>query len=194
MNRSIGWLSVASLLLGLHSYAASASEPDATEAIIVVPPSKGLQSWPGEWKLRGTESNAGFSVVEISATSLPKGPRPAHVHTREDEAWYVIEGELSFKVGDKAAIAGPGTFVFARRGVPHTYKVTGVPARYLLIVSPAGVERLFVEVAELRKKFTSPTGEFMPTAEYEKAFKDLRATFFSKYGTYDAALPEAKTP
>ena len=194
MNRSTGWFSTAGLLLALYCYAPSASEPDATEALIVVPPHTGIQSWPGEWKLRGTESNAGYSVVEINATTLPKGPRPVHVHTREDEAWYVIEGELSFNVGDQAATAGPGTFVFARRDVPHTYRVTKVPARYLLIASPAGLERLFTEVAELRKKFTSPTGEFAATAEFEKEFENLRATFRKKYGTYDAELPSAKTP
>jgi hypothetical protein len=97
-------------------------------------------------------------------------------------------------VGDQAATAGPGTFVFARRHVPHAYSITKVPAKYLLIASPAGFERIFAEVAELRKKFTSPTGEFTPSVEFEKEFEKLRATFRDKYGTYDAELPSAKTP
>jgi mannose-6-phosphate isomerase-like protein (cupin superfamily) len=194
MKRGVVWFSTAALLLTLWCYVASATEPDATESLIVVPPDAGVQSWPGEWKLRGTQSDAGYSVVEIKATTLPKGPRPAHVHTREDEAWYVIEGELSFRVGDQAATAGPGTFVFARRNVPHTYRITKVPARYLLIASSAGLEGLFAEVAELRKRFTGPTGEFSPSVEFENEFQKLRATFRSKYGTYDAELPSAKTP
>src|SRR5262245_59739852 len=126
MQRGVVGVSTASLLLTLFCYAVSATEPDATESFLVVPPHSGVEIWPGEWKLRGTESNAGYSVVEIRVTTLPAGSRGAHVHTREDEAWYVIEGELSFKVGTRAASAGPGTFVFARRNVPHTYKVTKV--------------------------------------------------------------------
>ena len=194
MQRGVVGVSTAGLLLTLCCYAASATEPDGTESLIVVPPHSGVEIWPGEWKLRGTESNAGYSVVEIRVTTLPAGARAAHVHTREDEAWYVIEGELSFRVGTRAASAGPGTFVFARRNIPHTYKVTKVPARYLLIASPAGLEQLFAEVAELRKKFTSPTDEFAPSVEFEKEFEKLRATFRDKYGTYDAELPNAKTP
>lgn len=146
MDLRTGWLSIAVSLLALHGHAVSASEPGETETLIVVPADAGLQRFPGEWKLRGTESNAGYSMVEIAVTTLPKTPRRVHVHTREDEAWYVIEGELSFRVGERAAVAGPGTFVFARRDVPHTYSVTRVPAKYLLIASPAGLERLFDEV------------------------------------------------
>jgi len=85
-----------------------------------------------------------------------------------------MEGELTFKIGGRTATAGPGTLVFAPRGVPHNYIVSKVPARYLLIFTPAGIEPLFPEVDELRKKVRSGT------AEFREKLEEMRA----KYGVY----------
>jgi mannose-6-phosphate isomerase-like protein (cupin superfamily) len=63
---------------------------------------------------------------------------PLHVHHRDDEAWYVLEGTLHFRVGDDEFEAAAGTGVLARRGVPHAYGNArrGEPARYLLVLTP----------------------------------------------------------
>ena len=62
---------------------------------------------------------------------------PLHAHLDEDEAWYVLEGRLGFRVGDEEVIAEPGDAVFVRRGMPHTYWNAGSgPARYLLVMGP----------------------------------------------------------
>jgi mannose-6-phosphate isomerase-like protein (cupin superfamily) len=63
---------------------------------------------------------------------------PLHVHHRDDEAWYVLEGTLRFVIGDEEFEAGPGTAVLAPRGVPHAYGNArrGTPARYLLVLTP----------------------------------------------------------
>jgi mannose-6-phosphate isomerase-like protein (cupin superfamily) len=63
---------------------------------------------------------------------------PLHVHHADDEAWYVLEGVLRFRIGDSEYEAGPGGAVLARKGTPHTYGNArrGQVARYLLVTTP----------------------------------------------------------
>jgi uncharacterized cupin superfamily protein len=62
---------------------------------------------------------------------------PLHVHHADDEAWYVLEGTLRFRLGDDETEAGPGSAVFAPRGMPHAYGNAGTElARYLLVLTP----------------------------------------------------------
>lgn len=70
------------------------------------------------------------------------GP-PLHVHRREDEGLYVIEGEIRFRQGDDEFIGGPGCWVWGSRGVPHAFKVESESARLLIVLTPAGFERMF---------------------------------------------------
>lgn len=154
------------LAILVGSASAGGHEIEETDKILVVPPGAGSISHPGEWKLTKAHSD-GFSLVEIHASEARHAWRsPRHVHGREDEAWYVIEGELTFQVGNREAVAGPGTFVYAPRNVPHRYRVTKAPARYLLIFTPSGIEPLFAEVADLRKKHEVGSPEYR--AELEK--------------------------
>jgi quercetin dioxygenase-like cupin family protein len=79
----------------------------------------------------------------------PGGGPPPHVHSREEEGFYVLEGEFTFLVGDGRLVAGPGTFVNMPVGTQHTFKnETGRPARMLISVAPAGLERMFFEVGQ----------------------------------------------
>ena len=61
-----------------------------------------------------------------------------HVHQREDEAWYVLEGHLTFYVADEVLEAGAGSFVFGPMGVAHSFNVDVEPSRVLVFASPAG--------------------------------------------------------
>ena len=71
----------------------------------------------------------------------PRGSgSPLHVHSREDEYFYVIEGELTFWVGGAVSVAPAGSFVFGPKGIPHTYLVSSEQARFLLVTEPAGFE------------------------------------------------------
>jgi quercetin dioxygenase-like cupin family protein len=94
----------------------------------------------------GEHTGGLFSLLE-TRTQKGGGP-PPHVHEREDEAFYVLEGEVEVTVGDETTTATAGTFVFAPRGVPHKYVATQGPARHLTVVTPGGFERFFAEVAE----------------------------------------------
>jgi hypothetical protein len=70
---------------------------------------------------------------------------PLHVHSREDEAWYVLEGQIRFRTGDDEVVAGPGTWVWQPRGLPHAFKVESDGARALFMFTPGGLEGMFVE-------------------------------------------------
>ena len=84
----------------------------------------------------------------------PIAPRtlaaPAHIHENEDEYSYVLEGEVGFEVGDDAFSAGAGELVAKPRGIWHAFWNAGdQPARVLEVISPAGFERYFAELAQL---------------------------------------------
>lgn len=96
------------------------------------------------------QTNGAFTV--LSGTSPPGGGTPLHKHHNEDEAFYVLEGEYAIQCGARTVRAGPGSFVFAPREVPH--KLTNVstgPSTHLAIVSPAGFEKFFEELSQLPK-------------------------------------------
>jgi len=73
------------------------------------------------------------------------GP-PLHIHHREDEILQIVEGSVRVVCGDTDIVAGPGSFAFLPRGVPHTFRVVGdQPARMLAIFTPGGLEAMFVD-------------------------------------------------
>ena len=99
--------------------------------------------------IESAQSGGGFALVEH-----PIGPRvlaaPLHTHEREDEYTYVLEGEVGVQVGEEVRVARPGDLVFKPRGVPHAFWNAGdEPARALEIISPAGFEGYFAEIAPL---------------------------------------------
>lgn len=74
----------------------------------------------------------------------------AHYHTKIEEIFYVLEGELNLRSGDRVVRGGPGTFVFVPPGAAHSFGNSGTePARMLLISAPPGHEKYFDELAEL---------------------------------------------
>ena len=104
------------------------------------------------------ETTAGaVAVIEHLA---PRGTgSPLHVHSREDEWFYVIEGELTFWVGGESIVAPAGTFVFGPGGIPHTFIVSSEGARFLLVTEPGGFER-FMRTAGARRRGGDPaTGD-----------------------------------
>ena len=92
---------------------------------------------PGE-QLGGPDGD--FVIVEWrdSGDSEWEWIAPLHVHHGDDEAWYVLEGALKFRIGDEIVEAGPGEAVLAPKGTPHAYgnAQRGQPARYLLVMTP----------------------------------------------------------
>ncbi len=110
----------------------------------------------------GVETNGAFAMFEAY---VPAGNgSPPHVHHREDEMFYVIEGEFEFNVAGEPKRLGAGDFLLGQRGVPHNFKNVGMlPGRMLITVTPAGFEGFFAEIGiELGSKDDEP---IPPTAE-----------------------------
>lgn len=99
-------------------------------------------NWLGELAIihaAGKDTNGKYCVVELYATK--EGSPPWHVHHHEDEAFYVIDGELTISVGNKTYKAKNGDYLFAQKGIAHTYTVDSPGyARILMICSPSGFE------------------------------------------------------
>jgi mannose-6-phosphate isomerase-like protein (cupin superfamily) len=107
----------------------------------VVPAGTGLTDDPG---LKASRRSTG-GALSVFETSIAAGP-PLHVHDREDECFYVLDGELSVRCGDEGFSAAAGSFVFLPRGRPHRFWAAGQPARLLLIAVPAGIEDYFRQI------------------------------------------------
>jgi quercetin dioxygenase-like cupin family protein len=118
---------------------------------LVVKPGEGRSVWLGGmgvvFKVSGADTGGRFAVVEHPIE--PGRLVLPHVHLREDECSYVLEGTIGARVGDQELTAGPGSYVFKPRGLMHTFWNAGPgPARLLEVISPAGFEAYFDELAE----------------------------------------------
>src|SRR5262252_11004259 len=93
----------------------------------------------------GEDANGKYALIE--ALVGPGGGPPPHVHSREEEGFYVLEGEITFTVNGERVVAKAGTFANMPVGTPHSFKNEGDrPARMLISVAPAGLEQMFFEV------------------------------------------------
>jgi len=116
-----------------------------------IPPGEGELLWVvGELltlKVVGTDTSGAFAVLE--EITPPQGGPPPHMHSREDETFYVLEGELEFRVSDRTLLATAGSVIYGPRGILHTFKNVGTtPSRILVLVTPAGLEKMFEELGE----------------------------------------------
>jgi quercetin dioxygenase-like cupin family protein len=109
---------------------------------------EGPTGGPLTFKVRGEQTNGALTAFE-NVIAPGDGP-PLHVHAHEHEAWYVLEGELRFRLDAEIQSATAGSFVFVPRGTAHCSQNTGAqPARILVLLTPAGMERFFDRFASL---------------------------------------------
>jgi mannose-6-phosphate isomerase-like protein (cupin superfamily) len=106
---------------------------------VVVPPGQGTRLGNVEFLARTVDTpRFNFQVIEITAGRVLE----PHVHREEDDAFYILEGELTFTLGGEDVPAPPGTFVLVPPGVEHGFRNDGeVPVRMLNIHAPAGFDR-----------------------------------------------------
>ena len=136
--------------------------------LTVVPPGQGRAGDLGGglgvvFKLWGHETNGLVSVVEhpFAVGALVS----AHLHTREDEYSIVTEGEIGFRSGDREVVLGPGGYITKPRGELHAMWNAGTtPARMIEIISPAGFELFFRDIAELAATGVDDPAEFVALA------------------------------
>ena len=99
-------------------------------------------------KLAGSDTYGLLTMVEDH--NDPGVGIPLHVHTREDEVFRVLEGQVEFTLGEETMVLGAGDVAFAPRNIPHAWRVVGtVPARSIMLANPAGIELMFGELGRL---------------------------------------------
>jgi quercetin dioxygenase-like cupin family protein len=126
---------------------------------------------PSVWSLGGrfttklgrADGEPGFAVIEAVAfrTTEP----PLHIHHREHEAWYVLDGQMTLRVGDQTLVVDRGCFAFAPRGIPHAFTVDVEPTRVLVFASPAGFEGFAAELGVPASGDVPPPDLALPVPE-----------------------------
>ncbi|GAB4025471.1 cupin domain-containing protein [Spirosoma koreense] len=106
------------------------------------------------------QTGGNFALLDIT---LPKGAEPPrHVHTREDETFYVLDGTVQFEVGDNVTIGQVGQAVFAPRHIAHQFRILTEQARMLTLITPGEFANYFVEfsqpIAEAPVTLQAPQG------------------------------------
>ncbi len=95
----------------------------------------------------GEDTNGAYALWE--AVVPPGGGPPPHVHSCEEEGFYILEGEITVRLGEEHFVATAGTFANMPVGSLHSFKnESNRPARMLISVAPAGLEKMFLEVGQ----------------------------------------------
>jgi quercetin dioxygenase-like cupin family protein len=125
----------------------------------------GEARWWGEGlaviKATGADTEGRMAIIEV--TEPPGAEAPLHVHHKEDEAFWILEGELTLEVGDATIVARAGDCAYGPRDVPHRYRVGPSGCRMLFIVTPAGFEELVRLVSVPAPARTLPPAPQEPT-------------------------------
>ena len=113
-------------------------------------------AFSGLTTIKASGQTTGGRIAIIEQLARQGAGSPLHVHHREDEWFYVLEGELTFWVGGKVIVAPAGSFVFGPRDIPHTFIVSSLESRFLLGTEPAGFENFIRELSQPALTLTPP--------------------------------------
>lgn len=109
------------------------------------------------FKVTGEETNGAFTVMD--QIIQPQGGPPPHIHHREDEAFFILDGTFSFLCGDEETVFEKGSFVYVPKGMLHTFRNIGEQqGRLLVTVTPAGLEEFFYAVGSPARDTNTPPG------------------------------------
>ena len=153
------------------------SEVSERATPIVAAPGEGEALWFLGFltTIKSSAETTGGSVAVVEHLGPRGAGSPLHVHSRENEWFYVLEGELTFWVGGEVSVAPAGSFVFGPKGIPHTFMVSSEQARFLLVAEPAGFEQFLRAVGEPAAQLEIPPPATEPPDV--EALARLAATF-----------------
>ena len=108
-------------------------------------------------------SEATGGQLSVFRATMPEGfSPPRHIHTREDEVFLVLEGDVCFWIDGELLLAGPGTSVFMPRRVPHTFRIQGPSATLLGVMTPGEFEQLFRNLSVPAEERALPAAGTVP--------------------------------
>lgn len=122
---------------------------DATETVVMREPGTGRGTWAMNSLFEQVlESPPGTDRLGVALVTQPPGvATPLHRHTRESEAFYLLEGRMDYRAGENEYALYPGCFIYLPVGLPHAFRIRGdEPARFLAMVDPGGLLQLYDEV------------------------------------------------
>jgi quercetin dioxygenase-like cupin family protein len=123
-------------------------------------------------ELKATAADTGGQLTIVEVTEQPGAEAPLHVHHREDEAFWLLDGDVTFEVGDTVIEASAGDYVFAPRDVPHRFTVGARGCRMLFILVPGGLEDVIRGTsAPAASRTLPPPADDEPTAEELEAMQ-----------------------
>ncbi len=136
----------------------SNAQPVPAIAPIVTPSDAGEARWwlGGLTVIKATAEQTGGLLTVIEITEPPGFEAGLHVHHREDEGFWILEGDATFTIGESTVAARPGDFLFGPRDVPHGYTVGEAGCRILFILTPGGMEELIRATSEPAAQRTLP--------------------------------------
>lgn len=115
------------------------------------------------WLARAEDTGGAFSLIDVHARQGTEPP--PHTHTYEDEAFFVIDGELTVRVSGETMRLSAGDFAFLPRGHQHHFTIGSEQAHWLVLITPAGLETTFDAFSEPAEDLTLPTPQGPPPAE-----------------------------
>jgi quercetin dioxygenase-like cupin family protein len=154
--------------------------PESNTAYLV---SKNLQRtrhyMGGCWTFlcKGEDSNGKFALIEIKIRKGLEPPR--HIHTKEDETYYLLEGQMEFSVGDQTYVVSAGDCIYLPSNIPHHFKLNTNTVRMLVHIAPAGLEEMFWELSKPADQIDFPP---MPAGPPDPKFIEKLKGLQMKHG------------
>lgn len=123
-------------------------------------------------EIKATAADTGGQLTIIEVTEHPGAEAPLHVHYRDDEAFWILEGDVIFEVGGETIEASAGDYVFGPRGIPHRFTVGDRGCRMLFLMVPGGMEELVRATSEpAASRSLPPRASEEPSAEEIEGLK-----------------------
>lgn len=149
---------------------APADSIQPTRPAVIAQPSEGkvVRAFGNEIRFQLTSEQSG-GALNVGLATVPPGSRvPAHIQTREEELFLIIEGRYRFSINGERKDVAPGGMVYIPRGVAHTFEVLGEqPGRHWVLMSPGGFDRFYARVSELFAQPGPPDFSRMPAINAE---------------------------
>jgi len=120
--------------------------------------------------IKATAADTGGQLTIVEITEPPGAEAPLHVHHREDEGFWLLEGDVTFEVGGATIEAHAGDYLFGPRDIPHRYTVGSAGCRMLFLITPGGFEDMVIAMSEPAGSRTLP-----PPSEEEPDWERVAA-------------------